>query len=58
LRGVKNVIREKGKGEGKECSAYVHMVGGVVWLSFLACAQEKSILLKTITTHRATSLTR
>jgi hypothetical protein len=30
LRGVKKVIMKRGKGEGKECSAYVHMVGGVI----------------------------
>jgi hypothetical protein len=30
LRGVKKVVRKKGKGEEKECLAYVHMVRGVV----------------------------
>jgi hypothetical protein len=30
LRGVKRMVRKRGEREGKECSAYVHMVGGVV----------------------------
>jgi hypothetical protein len=30
LRGVKRMVRKREEREGKECSAYVHMVGGVV----------------------------